>query len=157
MIHALYKSFQRPAFRGLFSATLNHLEATRCVSDALVLIRDHWRLVWHRPPADLSAAISRIDEELSRPDIQPAAQTQWLRLITEQLANCAARLKGKQGHAGAQTIGPETNSRTLATVCRFLQTLRSRRYVTIAMDRTYAAQCHLPKAQKGVSPQWQRA
>ena len=147
------KTPQYSPFRGLFSTNLNHLDATRCVSDALVLIRDHWRLVWRRPSADLSEAINRIDDELNRLQFQPAAQHQWLPLTAEQLATRAACLKGKAGGpdnwSGDEIASiPADHMQLFADFCALCETVGM-----LPSKWTYAAQCHLPKSSERGSPQ----
>ena len=114
-----------------------------------MLIRDHWRLVWRRSSADLSEAI---DNELNRLQFQPAAQHQWLPLSAEQLATRAACLKGKAGGpdnwSGDEIASiPADHLQLFADFCALCETVGM-----LPSKWTYAAQCHLPKAQKGVRP-----
>jgi hypothetical protein len=53
------------SFLGLISHKLSHFEPTACINDSLMLIRDHWRLVWHRQLSHDHRSFQRIDREIS--------------------------------------------------------------------------------------------
>ena len=59
------KKFTFTPFQGLISHKLSHFEPTACINDSLMLIRDHWRLVWHRQLSHDHRSFQRIDREIS--------------------------------------------------------------------------------------------
>ena len=143
------KNNQYVPFRGLFSAALNRNDATRSIHEALTIIRDHWRLVWRRPQFDLQNAINRIDNEINRLHFD-AAPHHWQPLTAEQLATRAARLKGKaagpDNWAGDELASiPAEHMSIFADFCQLCEMVGF-----IPTQWTFAVQCHLPKAQKGL-------
>lgn len=144
------KHTQYIPFRGLFSTALNKLNTTNSITDALILIRDHWRLVWRRDPFDLQAAIHRIDGELDRLGFQENTAMQWMPLTIDQIAQRTARLKRKAG-GPHQWSGDEIASipvehlQLFTDFCNLCEAMG-----LLPTQSTFAVQFHLPKAQKGV-------
>lgn len=144
------KHTQYIPFRGLFSNSLNRLNATCSVTEALILIRDHWRLVWRRETFDLPAAIHRIDGELNRLGFQNPNVVMWEPLSLDQIAQRIPRLKGKAGGpdqwSGDEIAAiPVVHLQLFVDYCKLCESMG-----LLPTQWTFAVQCHLPKAQKGV-------
>ena len=143
------KTTQYTPFCGLFSASLHIHDVTTSITDALALIREHWRLVWQRPHHDLRPALDRINAEMNRLHFDDPPNT-WTPLTANQLAQRATKLKGKAAGPDQWTgdelasISPEHLS-LFANFCSLCEKVGC-----LPSQWTIAIQCHLPKAQKGI-------
>ena len=151
-VSACYKWIKHASFMpscGLISSALQLDEATRTTTEALELIRDHWRLVWRRPEADPAPAYAAINAEVRQQRLPPRGQ-EWQPLTADALAKRAAKLKAKaagaDGWSGSEiaTI-PAGHFGLFAEFCQACE-----QHGFIPQQRGLAIQAHLPKSQKGV-------
>ena len=144
-----YRWLKRPfvqPFRGLISKSLDVDVATADFPESLNLIRDHWRLVWRRSPADTDCMRAELDRQnLVSSDLC------WAPLDPAELASRAHKFAGKaagpDGWSGSEISPmPLAAFQLFSTFCEVCETTGLFPSVWQVVRQT-----HLPKGQKGAA------
>ena len=143
------KKFTFTPFQGLISHKLSHFEPTTCINDSLMLIRDHWRLVWHRQLSHDHRSFQRIDREiylLQGLNDEPA----WSPMSHWQLHEIACKMNqkaaGPDSWTGSEVASlPPEAYQLFAEFCHFCEMAGK-----LPNSWSCASQVHIPKGQKGL-------
>ena len=136
-------------FRGLISSALDQTNATSDYPESLLLIRDHWRLVWKREPPDADAILERMREELALQNL-PIHDSDWDPLCPVEIAMRAKFFAGKAAGPDGWS-GNEIATMPIAVFeifAKFCQLCEASGLLPSTWQ--IARQAHLPKGQKGV-------
>ena len=143
------KKFTFTPFQGLISHKLSHFEPTTCINDSLMLIRDHWRLVWHHQLSHDHRSFQRIDREISLLqglNDEPA----WSPMSHWQLHEIACKMNqkaaGPDSWTGSEVASlPPEAYQLFAEFCHFCEMAGK-----LPNSWSCASQVHIPKGQKGL-------
>ena len=143
------KKFTFTPFQGLISLKLNRLVPTACINDSLLLIRDHWRLVWHRELSLYQRSFQRIDHEISYLHdlhVEPV----WSPMSHWHLHETACKMRGKAAGPDAWSgtevapLPPEA-FQAFADFCHYCEMAAK-----LPTSWRCATQARIPKGQKGL-------